>query len=203
MSWESIRIYYMMRDKSCLIIDPGCTDKGMCTDVLSFISKVKLIPEFIINTHGHFDHVAGNVFMKEAYGCPLLLHNSDLFLLKSAPAQASLFGLLVEPSPVPDRFIADGDTVTFGHSMMKAIHVPGHSPGSICLYSENDKILISGDVLFNGSVGRSDLFGGNHDQLISGISTRLMVLPKETAVYPGHGTATTIGQEYDANPFLN
>lgn len=196
---------YILYDETgeCLIVDPGCTSEVMCGDITTYISKKKLTPVYIINTHGHFDHVAGNAYMKKEYGCPLILHNADLFLLKSSPGQASLFGLKVEPSPVPEIFTEDGEIINFGNSKVKILHVPGHSPGSICLHSADDKMLISGDVLFNGSVGRTDLFGGNHDQLIAGIASKLMILPGDTAVYPGHGTATTIGREHDANPFLN
>jgi len=186
----------------CIIVDPGCSEIATCSEITGFIKDNKLNPLFIINTHGHFDHVSGNVFMKNEYNCPLAMHEADLKMLKSSQVQAALFGLSVLPSPVPDMFLRENDVISFGNSRMKVIEVPGHSQGSICLYSEDEKMLICGDVLFNGSIGRTDLFGGNYLQLLSGIKNKLLVLPPETTVYPGHGSFTTIGNEHDSNPFL-
>jgi glyoxylase-like metal-dependent hydrolase (beta-lactamase superfamily II) len=131
------------------------------------------------------------------------MHAADEFLVKKAIEQAGFFGFTLTPPPMPDRTVEDGDVLEFGASHVKVLHVPGHSPGSICLYLEADKLLVCGDVLFQGSIGRTDLFGGDHDLLIRGIREKLMVLPRETMVWPGHGPHTTIGFEYDTNPFLN
>jgi hydroxyacylglutathione hydrolase len=199
-----VNCYVLYEDKGeSVIVDPGCSNEKMFSELTGYIKRKELNPRLIINTHGHFDHLYGNSFVKKEYGCPLLIHEADLLLLKSATQQASLFGLKTWESPLPDRFVNEGEIINFGTSVLKVIWLPGHSPGSICLYSEEDLMLISGDVLFSGSVGRTDLFGGNHEQLITGIKSKLMILPSETVVYPGHGIMTTIGQERDTNPFLN
>ena len=186
----------------CIIIDPGCNNQAQHEELRSFISSHALKPAYIVNTHGHFDHVAGNAWAKSEFGCPLLIHKDDLYQLQHAGRFAGMFGITVESSPGPDRFITEGESLNFGNSTLQILHVPGHSPGSICLYSADDALLICGDVLFNGSIGRTDLFGGDHELLIRGIHEKLMVLPRETTVWPGHGPATTIGHEYDTNPFL-
>jgi hydroxyacylglutathione hydrolase len=186
----------------CLIVDPGCTDPKQQQKLKKFLHDKTLIPEYILLTHGHFDHVSGVAWAKSAFSCPVAMHRDDLFLLNNATQHAGLFGFTVDPPPVPDRYIIDGEVVAFGNSEISIIHVPGHSPGSVCLYSANDNLLICGDVLFSGSIGRTDLFGGDHALLIRGIREKLMVLPRETVVWPGHGPKTTIGHEYDTNPFL-
>ncbi|HJZ39305.1 MAG TPA: MBL fold metallo-hydrolase [Bacteroidales bacterium] len=186
----------------CIIVDPGCNNQDQYEELRNFISSRSLEPVYIVNTHGHFDHVAGNAWAKSEFGCPLLIHKDDMYQLQHAGRFAGIFGLTVESSPGPDRFITEGENLNFGNSAFQVLHVPGHSPGSICLYSAGDALLICGDVLFNGSIGRTDLFGGDHELLISGIHEKLMVLPRETKVWPGHGPATTIGHEYDTNPFL-
>jgi hydroxyacylglutathione hydrolase len=187
----------------CLIVDPGCNRPGQQQQLSRFVQDHDLKPEAIVLTHGHFDHLSGLAWAKATYSCPVLMHPDDLFLLNSAEQHAGLFGLRVDTPPQPDRFVEEGEVIPFGNSEVAILHVPGHSPGSICLYSEKDGLLICGDVLFSGSVGRSDLFGGDHALLIRGIKEKLMVLPRETTVWPGHGPKTTIGTEYDTNPFLN
>jgi hydroxyacylglutathione hydrolase len=156
----------------------------------------------LVNTHGHIDHIAGNRFILSTYKIPLAIHGQDSFLLGRAQHFADLFAFDTEVSPGPDQILEEGDEVRFGNSVLSVFHIPGHSPGSIVLYSKESKLMISGDVLFNGSVGRSDLPGGNHKNLVKGITEKLMILPRDTVVYPGHGPATTIGLEYDTNPFL-
>jgi glyoxylase-like metal-dependent hydrolase (beta-lactamase superfamily II) len=156
----------------------------------------------LINTHGHIDHIAGDSFIKKAYNIPLAIHDSDVFLLERALQFADYFAFNAEQPPAPDKLLKEGDEVCFGNSVLSVLHIPGHSPGSIVLYSRKDNLVIAGDVLFNGSIGRSDLPGGDHVTLIRGITGKLMTLPRETVVYPGHGPSTTIGHEYDTNPFL-
>jgi glyoxylase-like metal-dependent hydrolase (beta-lactamase superfamily II) len=146
--------------------------------------------------------VAGDRFVKTAYNIPLAMHENDVFLLEQTMQFAEFFAIYAEQPPVPDQLLKEGDEVRFGNSVLSVFHIPGHSPGSIVLYAEKDNLLIAGDVLFKGSVGRSDLPGGNHDTLIKGITGKLMTLPGKTVVYAGHGPATTIGYEYDTNPFL-
>jgi len=195
---------FVLYDESrkCIIVDPGCNTPGQQQQLKRLIQDKSLEPEYITLTHGHFDHVAGLAWAKAEFACPVVMHRGDLSLLHTATQVAGLFGFVVENPPEPDTYVEDGETITFGNSGISVLHVPGHSPGSICLYAEAEGLLICGDVLFSGSIGRTDLFGGNHDQLIRGIREKLMVLPRETAVWPGHGPKTTIGAEYDTNPFL-
>jgi hydroxyacylglutathione hydrolase len=195
---------YVLGDESsqCIIIDPGCNDARQQDELTGFIRDQKLQPVMLVNTHGHIDHVAGDRFVKTVYNIPLAIHEKDVFLLEKALKFAEFFTMVAEQPPAPDILLKEGDEVRFGNSVLSVFHIPGHSPGSIVLYSKEENLVIAGDVLFNGSVGRSDLPGGNHGTLIKGITGKLMTLPRETVVYPGHGPATTIGHEYDTNPFL-
>jgi len=189
--------------RKCLIVDPGCNNTSQEQQLKRAIHDDGLQPEYIVLTHGHFDHVAGLAWAKAEFGCPVIMHREDLLLLQRAVDQAGLFGFSAGSPPEPDRFIEEGEVIAFGNSRVSVIHVPGHSPGSICLYAAGDNLLICGDVLFNGSIGRTDLFKGDHDLLISGIRKKLLNLPRETVVWPGHGPKTTIGSENDTNPFLS
>ena len=195
---------YVLYDESkqCIIIDPGCNNPRQQAELTGFISAQELKPVRMINTHGHIDHVAGDSFVKRTYNIPLAMHEKDVFLLEKALHFAELFDIFAEQPPVPDQILKEGDEVHFGNSVLSVFHIPGHSPGSIVLYAGKDAFLIAGDVLFKGSIGRCDLPGGNHETLIKGITGKLMILPRETVVYPGHGPVTTIGHEYDTNPFL-
>jgi hydroxyacylglutathione hydrolase len=195
---------YVLYDESkqCIIIDPGCNNARQQADLSGFIRNQQLRPVMLINTHGHIDHVAGDRFVKNEYKIPLAMHEKDVFLTEQVLHFADLFAIHAELPPAPDQLLKEGDEVRFGNSVLRVFHIPGHSPGSIVLYAEKDNLLIAGDVLFKGSVGRSDLPGGDHETLIRGITGKLMTLPRETAVYTGHGPATTIGNEYDTNPFL-
>lgn len=186
----------------CVIIDPGCNSNAQIQEITGYIKSNNLKTVAILLTHGHFDHVLGLGSLKSLFSCPVLMHSDDLNQLEHIDKFAGIFGFSVEKSPMPDGFLRDGEKFAFGESELKIIHVPGHSPGSICLYAEKDGILICGDVIFAGSIGRTDLPGGNHNILIRGIMQKLMVLPGETVVWPGHGPHTTIGHEHDTNPFL-
>jgi hydroxyacylglutathione hydrolase len=186
----------------CILVDPGCNNKSQQDELLEFIKNHELKPVCIVNTHGHFDHVFGNAWAKSTFQCPLRLHINDLPLIQHVDKYAGLFGFTIDVSPMPDSYLHDGENIYFGASSLLVIHVPGHSPGSICLYSAEGGFVIGGDVLFRGSIGRTDLPGGNYEQLISGIREKLLTLPANTVVYPGHGPKTTIGLEHDTNPFL-
>jgi hydroxyacylglutathione hydrolase len=188
--------------RECIIVDPGCNTDRQCGELTTYISGAQLKPVFIVNTHGHFDHIFGNARIMEIYQCPTLIHKDDVPLLEHADKYAGVFGFNMVSPPLPDRFLSQGIPLIFGNSSLDIIHVPGHSPGSVVLYSKSDRFLICGDVLFQGSIGRTDLPGGDYELLIRGIRDKLMTLPGDTEVWPGHGPKTTIGREYDTNPFL-
>jgi glyoxylase-like metal-dependent hydrolase (beta-lactamase superfamily II) len=179
------------------VIDPG----GDVDLILAALKKDNLKVAAIINTHGHFDHVGGNKSLKEASGADLMIHKLDAPMLGQLNQMGAAWGMKVEDSPSPDRFLADGDVVDFGNLKLKVIHTPGHSPGGICLYIESQKALFTGDTLFAGSIGRADLPGGDYNTLISSIQNKLFILPGETEVYNGHMQPTTIGKEKKYNPF--
>jgi len=187
----------------CVIIDPACFYPHEEQKLKLFIETLHLNPVKLLNTHGHFDHLMGNGFAEKTWGIKSEIHKEDNFLVEQASSQALMFGIQMPKPPLPARFIEEGETITFGSSSLKVIFVPGHSPGSVAFYSETDQLLIAGDILFNGSVGRTDLPRGNHDQLITGIMEKLMILDPQVKVYCGHGPETTIGAEKNSNPFLN
>ncbi len=182
--------------KEAAVIDPG----GDPDRILRAVDRMGLAVKLIINTHGHFDHVGANKQLKDATGAPILIHEGDAPMLGHLSQAAASFGLSVENSPTADTMPADGDTLTFGRITLKVLHVPGHSPGGIALQTE-DAVFV-GDTLFSGSIGRTDLPGGNFDKLIASVRTKLFTLPDETRVFCGHGPATTIGREKRYNPFF-
>lgn len=186
---------YVIKDQGeALVIDPGEATAELKACVAD--DKVTMI----FNTHCHIDHSGGNAGMVAATGAPLVCHVDDLPLLQALEQQGMMFGVACEPSPEPDRFIAEGDRVHVGGVTLDVLHTPGHAPGHVVLVG--DGFVIGGDVLFNGSIGRTDLPGGDHAQLLNSIKTKLLPLPDETVVYCGHGPATTIGKERASNPFL-
>ena len=190
-------------DGQCAIIDPACCSPGEQTALKNYIADKGLCPVWLINTHGHFDHVIGNAFVCQTWAVKTAAHRDDLFLIEKAYRQGEIFGFPVEQPPTPTVFLDEGNTVDFGDDVSLQIrHIPGHSPGSIVLYSSVQNWVIAGDVMFRGSIGRSDLPGSNHHLLIAGIEEKLMSLPPDTTVYAGHGPVTTIGREKKYNPFL-
>jgi len=181
--------------REAAVIDPGDeSDK-----ILLALAGLKLKVKYIINTHGHFDHVGGNKRMKEATGADILIHSLDAPMLDYISRSASAWGMNAEDSPPPDLMLKDGDKVIFGDISLKVIHTPGHSPGGISLYS--DGFVFVGDTLFAGSIGRTDFPGGDFDTLISSIRKKLFVLGDDVRVFAGHGPETTIGTEKKFNPF--
>ncbi len=178
-------------------IDPG----GDADRILSVLEKDNLTLAAIINTHGHFDHVGANMALKQATQAHLMIHKLDAPMLAYAPRSAAAWGLRADDSPDPDRLLEDGETIDCGRLQFEVIHTPGHSPGGSCFYIEAENALFVGDTLFAGSIGRTDLPGGDYDTLIRSIQTRLFVLPDDTKVYNGHMELTTIGEEKRYNPF--
>ena len=195
---------YILYDetKEAVIIDPGCNDAGEEKKLTDFIAANRLKVVRLLNTHCHLDHVFGNPLVVEKYGTGLEIHKNELPVLKNAVAAGVRWGFHVPEQPEPSGFIEDNDLISFGNTKLQVILAPGHSPGSICFYNEAENYLIGGDVLFLGSIGRTDLPGGNHAQLLQSIEKRLMTLPDDVKVYSGHGPATTIGRERKSNPFL-
>lgn len=195
---------YIVYDETgeCIIFDPGCQMSGEKRLLSDFIRKNGLKPVRLINTHCHLDHVFGNAYVSETFRIPLSIHRGELPVLKSAVAVGAQYGVPCEPSPEPDSFIEDGEEICFGNSSLKAIFTPGHSPASLSFFSEKERFVIAGDVLFLNSIGRTDLPGGDYKTLISSIMNRLMPLGDDVVVYNGHGPSTTIGRERLSNPFL-
>jgi glyoxylase-like metal-dependent hydrolase (beta-lactamase superfamily II) len=182
--------------REALVIDPG--DEG--GRILAALDRAGLRARLVVNTHGHFDHIGANAFLVEKTGAELLIHEKDVPLLAQSERHAELFGLSVVPSPAPTRTLAGGEELSVGELRIQIIHTPGHSPGGICLLVDGH--LFAGDTLFAGSIGRTDLAGGNHEQLLAAIREQLLVLPEETTVHPGHGPDTSIGREKRNNPFV-
>lgn len=187
--------------KECIVIDPGCSDESENVQLKSFIDKHKLKVELLLNTHCHVDHILGNRFMKQTFNVNLLIHRAEEPTLKAAEVYAPSYGFHEYQHQPADAFLEEGDIITMGNQSLAVLFVPGHSPGHVAFYSEENRVLVGGDVLFYNSIGRTDLPGGNHDQLIKSIHTKLFTLPDSVKVYPGHGPETTIGFEKKTNPF--
>lgn len=196
---------YLLYDESneCVIIDPGMYSGDEQNAVLKFIAENKLKPVLLLNTHCHIDHVLGNKFVFDTYGLLPQFHEGEKALLTAVVSYAPQMGIRYEVSPLPEIYLEQNGHVEFGNSRLDFIFAPGHSPAHLCFYSKADKFVIGGDVLFYQSIGRTDLPGGNHDQLLKSIRENLFTLPDEVKVYPGHGPSTTIGFEKVNNPFLN
>ena len=189
--------------KECVIFDPGCSTSGEERVLVKEIEDLGLKPVRLINTHCHLDHIYGNAFVAEQYDLPLEIHRDELSVLAYAGASSQMFGAPPpKPSPDPEHFIAEDDIIRFGKTELKALFTPGHSPASLSFYCEEGRFVIAGDVLFYGSIGRYDLPGGNLNTLLTSIKDKLLPLGDDVKVYPGHGPATTIGQEKRHNPFL-
>lgn len=196
---------YVLYDetKECVIIDPGMYDGSEQNELVSYINEKALKPVLLLNTHCHLDHVFGNKFVFDTWGLKPQFHIGELPILQAVPGYAPQMGFSrYELSPEPEIFLEENGKINFGNSFLDIIFAPGHSPAHLCFYSEADKFLIGGDVLFYRSIGRTDLPGGNHQQLINSIKTNIFVLPDDCEVYPGHGPSTNIGSEKQNNPFF-
>lgn len=195
---------YLLHDDTgeCVIVDPGCYDKQEQEELKTYISDNNLKVVRLLNTHCHIDHVLGNKFVADTYNIGLEIHEKDLETLRAIPVYAPSYGFTNYSEQLPASFITEDEPVTFGNTSLEVIFAPGHAPGHVVFYHKEDKTLIGGDVLFQSSIGRTDLPGGDHDTLIQSIKTKLFTLPDEVTVYPGHGPETTIGYEKKYNPFL-
>jgi len=188
--------------KECVIIDPGCNNASEKQILSAFISENELTPIHLINTHCHIDHILGNKFVSETYGLTLISHKGEIPVLEFGDQTAAMYHIHYEKSPPIEIFVDEGDVIRFGNSDLHVLYTPGHSPASISMHSKENNLLIAGDVLFQGSIGRTDLPGGNIEVLIRMIKSKFFILPDETLVYSGHGDHTKIGIEKRSNPFL-
>jgi len=188
--------------KECVIVDPGCYTQAEKDLLKKTIAELGVTPKAIINTHCHFDHVFGRNFVADEYNVELWAHEAEFKNIARFASGASLFGIRDEEPRQPEHYFKDGDIFKFGNSELKVIHTPGHAPGSVCFYSDKDNFLISGDTLFAGTIGRTDLPGGDLGEMKDSLK-KLMELPGETKVYCGHGPDTTIGKETLYNDFIN
>ena len=188
--------------KACIIVDPGCNRTEEQQLFSNFIESNGLKPVKLVNTHCHIDHVVGNRYVFEKYGLVLEAHKAEIPVLAAADVSSKIYQVNYDPSPEITSFIEEGDLIEFGETKLEVLFTPGHSPGSVSFYHRESKQLIAGDVLFQGSIGRTDLPGGDFNTLISSIKNKLFPLGEDVVVYSGHGPSTTIGNEQKLNPFL-
>ncbi|CAN5457311.1 MBL fold metallo-hydrolase [soil metagenome] len=195
---------YILSDETndCIIIDPGCYTEEEKKELADFINASALKPVKLLLTHAHIDHVLGNNFLCGKYDLKIEMNAIEKDLLKSAELYGGMWGINVEPSPAPEVFLEEGDTVNFGKSELEIIFTPGHSPGSICFINREQKFAIAGDVLFHGSIGRTDLPGGDYETLIKSIHEKVFPLGDDFKIYPGHGPSTSVEFEKKFNPFV-
>ena len=184
------------------IIDPGCYDVKEKEAVDDFIQRNSIELKYLINTHCHIDHIFGNAFIKSKYEPLFLAPEKDVFMLDLMIDAAKNYRVELTPSPKPDQFISEDFEFFLGTLKGEFIFTPGHTPGGFCLYFQTEKVCFTGDVLFNGSIGRTDLWGGDYDTLIESIQNKLLPLPGDVIIYPGHDSRSTIGDEKMYNPFL-
>ena len=188
--------------RQCWIVDPGMYYADEINLLNDYMEEHQLKPQAIINTHAHIDHIFGVQQLIDRYQVPFMIHEKDLPVLQSANASAAMFGFKFDAIPVPSAYIKQNEPLLLGDDEVEVRFAPGHSPGSVVFYYAPGKWLLAGDVLFAGSIGRTDLPGGNHETLLNSIHTQLFTLPEHTTVFPGHGPETNIGHEKKHNPFL-
>lgn len=195
--------YIIYNDQNeAIVVDPGMMQSHEQSAFQEFVGEKNLKITKIVNTHAHIDHILGVQFVKDQYQVPLFLHQKDLPVLQSALSSAQMFGLPLEVVPEVEEFIEDGQEIFLGKDKLEVLFTPGHSPGSISLYAAAERWIVAGDVLFEGSIGRTDLPGGDYNTLQQSIQQQLYTLPDDITVYAGHGNPTTIGQEKKSNAFV-
>lgn len=195
---------YVLYDdtRECVVVDPGCAFTDEEEELEAFIKTNRLTVKHILLTHAHVDHIFGCDFVHKTYNVGITMHRDDLFLLQRGPQMGMMYGLPVKEAPEPVAFLEEGDVFRFGNTELDVLHTPGHSPGSITFVNRASKSVISGDVLFQGSIGRWDLPGGNQELLLQNIRSKLFTLPDDFQVFSGHGQPTAIGVEKKFNPFF-
>lgn len=194
--------YVCQSEGEAVIIDPSCYEDWETQELLTYIESNKLSVKYILLTHGHIDHIFGCNAMARSFGKGFLMHRADGPLLVQAPMHAQLFGTSIEEVQSPDAYLEEGGIITFGKVEWDIVHTPGHSPGSVCFIDKANQLVMSGDVVFYDSIGRTDLWQGSLPQLMKSIFSKIMVLDDTYKLYPGHGPATTVGRERTHNPFL-
>lgn len=195
--------YIVYNDKKeAFLIDPGNMPEAETEILANFIASKELKIQNILLTHAHIDHIIGLQWAYDTYKVPVLIHFQEIEILERGPFTAKNYGFFFPPFKGDIQHIKNGDKIQLGSDTFKVLDIPGHSPGSVAFYSENDEFVISGDALFMMSIGRTDLYKGNYDQLISSITRQLLTLPENTKVYSGHGEMTSVGFEKAHNPFL-
>lgn len=200
---ENTYIIWDSASHAAAIIDPGMIKQSECDTVDAFIASNNLSLKQILLTHAHLDHTFGVERIKEKYQVEVYAHKLDMPLAAIRQQQATMFHLPIKLQPLEiDKFVADGDEFTLGSETINVIHTPGHTQGGVCYYLPQSQMLFTGDTLFCGSIGRTDLPGGNHQQLINAVTSKIITLPPNTIVYPGHGPSTTIEREATANPYI-
>lgn len=199
---ENTIIIWDDESRDAAIVDPGTSSSTEENELLSFISSKDLRIKYLINTHCHIDHILGCSFVKEKFNPVYYAPELDLPLLDNAQQQAQMFDLDIDQPPIPDKLITEQTEIMIGESKLQFLFTPGHTPGEFCIYIEEEKICVTGDVLFKESIGRTDLWGGNYETLLNSIHEKLILLPDDVVIYPGHGEPSTIGYEKQNNPFL-
>lgn len=201
---ENCYVVYSPSSRECMIVDPGMLAPAEFEAIDGFIAREGLSVKYLVNTHMHLDHCFGNNYVSSKYGVATLAHPDDHFLGKALRHEAEMFGIRNHDIEDVEHMepLTPGTVLTLGEEKVEVIHVPGHSPGGIALYAPQDGWVITGDSLFAGSIGRTDLPGGDHRQLIESVTRRLLSLPDSTTVLPGHGPASTIARERVSNPYL-
>jgi glyoxylase-like metal-dependent hydrolase (beta-lactamase superfamily II) len=200
---ENTFVIWDEASKESAIIDPGCSTEDEEQKLDKYVSENKLIVKYLINTHCHIDHILGCKFVKEKYNPDFYAPEKDLPFIKRAEVQAAAFGLDIDNPPLPDKFLSEDLSLNLGKSILYFLFTPGHTTGEYCIYFKKEAICVTGDVLFKNSIGRTDLWGGDYNTLISSIEHKLFTLPDNVIIYPGHGESSKIGVEKRENPFLN
>ncbi len=199
---ENTYVLWDDKTKYAAIVDPGCFGKSEELELQNFIESENLKVKYLINTHCHIDHIFGCKFVKEKFNCEYLAPEKDFPLLKNISIQAEAVGINFNETILPDQHLTENSVVKLGESQLQFLFTPGHTPGEFCIYIPGSKMCITGDVLFLDSIGRTDLWGGDYKTLVKSIKEKLLNLPDDTKIYPGHGDDSTILREKNYNPFL-